>query len=132
MINNSKNKGIFSLHRWSYYLTNACAIHCLATPLILVFFPLIGESVIHNIWIEIGILGSAFLISSFLVIRAYFLHHKLLWIPLSLIAVFTILVTSHFINQEVVEILLLFIGSIIIYYVLRTNQKLSVSCNVQP
>jgi hypothetical protein len=53
----------------------ACAIHCAITPLLLSSLPLFGVNIVHNIWVEVGLLSIAFGIGISTLWHGYKKHH---------------------------------------------------------
>lgn len=52
-----------------------CAIHCAIAPLLLSSLPLFGVNIIENIWIELLLLGAAFVIGITTLWHGYKKHH---------------------------------------------------------
>lgn len=40
-----------------FFLSMACAIHCMVMPVLLIFFPMLGDSVLHDPLLEWSVLG---------------------------------------------------------------------------
>jgi hypothetical protein len=53
----------------------ACAIHCAVLPLFMSSLPLFGINIIHNIFVEVLLLGSAFVIGFTTLWHGYKKHH---------------------------------------------------------
>ncbi len=53
----------------------ACAIHCAVVPLLITSLPLFGVNLVHNMFIEILLLGSAFVIGFKTLWHGYKKHH---------------------------------------------------------
>ena len=57
-------------------LSSACAVHCLATPVLIAGLPYLGSSFIQDPATEMMILGVSFLISLAVIFWGYFKYHK--------------------------------------------------------
>lgn len=53
----------------------ACAIHCAVIPLFITSLPLWGINIVHNLFIEVLLLGSAFVIGFSTLWHGYKKHH---------------------------------------------------------
>jgi len=53
----------------------ACAIHCAVLPLFITSLPLFGINIIHNIFVEVLLLGAAFIIGFTTLWHGYKRHH---------------------------------------------------------
>jgi hypothetical protein len=53
----------------------ACAIHCALLPIVLTSLPLLGIEVIHNRAFEYFMIGLAFVIGAFSLLRGYLYKH---------------------------------------------------------
>jgi hypothetical protein len=53
----------------------ACAIHCAVLPLFITSLPLFGINIIHNLFVEVLLLGAAFLIGFSTLWHGYKKHH---------------------------------------------------------
>lgn len=53
----------------------ACAIHCAVLPLFLTSLPLFGINIIHNVLVEVLLLGAAFVIGFTTLWHGYKRHH---------------------------------------------------------
>jgi hypothetical protein len=54
----------------------ACAIHCIALPLVLTSLPLFGVNIVHNIFFEWGMIALAFCVGVYALLHGYKTHHK--------------------------------------------------------
>jgi hypothetical protein len=52
-----------------------CAIHCAVVPLLLSSLPLFGVNIIENLWVELLLLGTAFVIGATTLWHGYKKHH---------------------------------------------------------
>ncbi|HEX4959172.1 MAG TPA: MerC domain-containing protein [Lacibacter sp.] len=53
----------------------ACAIHCAVLPLFITSLPLFGINIIHNVFVEVLLLGAAFVIGFTTLWHGYKRHH---------------------------------------------------------
>jgi hypothetical protein len=53
----------------------ACAIHCAVVPLFITSLPLFGVNIIHNVFLEVLLLGTAFVIGFTTLWHGYKKHH---------------------------------------------------------
>ena len=72
----------------------ACAIHCAVLPLFITSLPLFGVNIIHNLFVEVLLLGSAFVIGFTTLWHGYKKHHHH-WATLILFSLGMILFTLH-------------------------------------
>jgi len=107
----------------------ACAIHCIALPLLLTSLPLFGVNIIHNIYFEWGMILLAFVVGVFALFHGYKTHHKNV-VPLLLFtAGFLLLITKQFFltveGYFVVPAVILIISAHYYNYRLCTKRKCS-------
>ncbi|MAH80948.1 MAG: hypothetical protein CMP39_04650 [Rickettsiales bacterium] len=102
----------------------ACVIHCIVSPLLVMFLPLLG-SFFHNIWLEILILSSSIGCGLYIIHNGYLKYKKkipyivffiglLFWISHILLEVFHI---------HGVELALMIIGSVFVITSFYFNHK---------
>ncbi|MBT6120635.1 MerC domain-containing protein [bacterium] len=60
--------------RFAYIVSFACAVHCLSTPLVVIFLPFLGH-IFHNHFIEIGLLAFSIMVGIWIIYNGY-CHHK--------------------------------------------------------
>ena len=65
------------LEKVGLFLSFACAIHCLAMPFLVFFAPYILSSHVFSPLIEWALVGSSFLLATYLLISDYLKHQKL-------------------------------------------------------
>lgn len=114
-----------------------CAIHCAVAPLLLSSLPLFGVNIIENIWVEILLLGTAFLIGATTLWHGYKKHHHSV-LPLVLFSTGMILFIIHQVREIDYSVLLLVlpgVGAIITSHLLnyrlcrRANHCHTGDCN---
>ncbi|MDZ4839587.1 MAG: MerC domain-containing protein [Bacteroidota bacterium] len=86
--------------KWAGILSMACAVHCIATPVVAASLPIMGQ-VAHNEVLEIGLLVSCVIFSFYNLIGHYKFHKKNLPIivtclGLSISFILMLLQVSHF------------------------------------
>jgi hypothetical protein len=100
----------------------ACAIHCLALPLVLTSLPLFGINIIHNGFFEWGMILLAFGVGVYALVHGYKTHHKNL-LPIILFCIgFLLLVTKQFFLSVEIYFLIPAVAFIISAHV--TNYRL--------
>ncbi|PZX62752.1 MerC domain-containing protein [Hydrotalea sandarakina] len=105
----------------------ACAIHCALLPIVLTSLPLLGIEVIHNRAFEYFMIGLAFVIGAFSLLRGYlYKHHQLKPLVIFLIGIL-FLVAKQFWHKW--EVVLLIPAVIFIVYGHLLNNK---TCNYKP
>ncbi|MEP6712976.1 MAG: MerC domain-containing protein [Ferruginibacter sp.] len=53
----------------------ACAVHCIAMPVLFTTLPLFGIELLKNIWLEMATILVSVVIGSWALLRGYFKHH---------------------------------------------------------
>ncbi|MFN5334976.1 MAG: MerC domain-containing protein [Bacteroidota bacterium] len=81
-------------HALGISATLICAIHCAIAPLLLSSLPLFGVNIIENIWIELLLLATAFVIGITTFWHGYKKHHHKL-VPISLFSIGIFLFIIH-------------------------------------
>ena len=71
------------MERVGFYLSIACAIHCIATPLLITLLPFLGSSFIGNHDWEIWFIGGSLVLAGIILFYDYLKHKNL--IPISLL-----------------------------------------------
>ena len=64
-----------TLSRIAHIASLSCVLHCIITPFIVLFLPILGDSC-QNIWIELGLLFFSILIGVFIIYTGYCSHKK--------------------------------------------------------
>ncbi len=75
-----KKKHVFKeilIERIGFYLSIACAIHCLSLPVFLFFAPYIASTFAFNENIEWMLVLSSFLLAAFLLVKDYRKHRQM-------------------------------------------------------
>lgn len=62
--------------KYSYWLSVACLIHCIAFPLFIAVLPFLNMAIHINHFVELIILTSVFIFGTYALTHAYFTHHK--------------------------------------------------------
>ena len=111
-----------------------CAIHCAIAPLLLSSLPLFGVNLIENIWIEILLLGSAFVIGGTTLWHGYNKHHHRIEPLLFFSTGMILFLLNQFIKFPFSELVFIVPGvSAIIYAHLRNYKyyKASAHCTAE-
>lgn len=71
------------MEKVGFYLSVACAIHCVATPLLVTLLPFLGSSFIGNHSWEIWFIGGSLVLAGVILFNDYLKHKNL--IPMALL-----------------------------------------------
>lgn len=86
--------------KYSYWLSVACLVHCIAFPLIIAVLPFLNIFVEINHTLELFLIGSIIIFGTYSLVHAYSSHHKNI-LPLILFAIgISISVYIHFFHHE--------------------------------
>ncbi len=66
-----------------FYLSVACAIHCIATPILITLLPFLGSSFVGNHSWELWFIGGSLVLAAIILFTDYLKHKNL--IPMSLL-----------------------------------------------
>jgi hypothetical protein len=89
-----------------------CAIHCALAPLLMSSLPLFGVNIIENVWVELLLLGSAFLIGIISLWHGYKKHHHTIT-PLMLFSTGMLLFFIHQFTDNDYSVLILVIPGVV-------------------
>jgi len=106
-----------------------CAIHCALMPLLLTSLPLFGVNLIENLWVELSLLGTAFVVGFISLWHGYRRHHHRV-ITFVVFSIGIALFLAHqLISIEYSGILLIFPGVIAILSAHYLNYRLCRKAN---
>jgi phosphoglycerol transferase MdoB-like AlkP superfamily enzyme len=71
------------MEKVGFYLSVACAIHCIATPVLVTLLPFLGSSFVGNHDWEIWFIGGSLVLAGVILMNDYFKHKNL--IPITLL-----------------------------------------------
>lgn len=71
------------IEKVGFYLSVACAIHCIATPVLITLLPFLGSSFVGNHSWELWFIGGSLMLAGIILFTDYLKHKNL--IPLSLL-----------------------------------------------
>lgn len=118
--------------RVAWWSTLLCAIHCLATPLLLFAVPAFGAELVHDTWFEPILLTLGVSFSGYLLIGDFRKHKNILPLLMATTGFFFLIVGHHYFHS--IEMLSLVIGSVLVpgalYLNFRVNRKLG-TCPVK-
>ena len=103
----------------------ACAIHCAVVPLFITSLPLFGVNIIHNVFLEVLLLGTAFVIGFSTLWHGYKKHHHS-FKPIILFSIGIGLMLSRMLFRDL-DLILLFPAAFFIIIAHVNNHK---SCRV--
>ncbi len=106
-----------------------CLIHCLITPFIISFFPLLGSHFLHNELLEILLIGLGVIIGSATLWKGYRQHHGRK-IALYILLVAVVLLSIGFLHVSPLIELTHIIGSLVLASAYVVNWKLCKQCKV--
>ena len=123
---------LLNVERVGIILSFICAIHCMATPIFLIFAPMFLTSFAFSGLMEWALVSSSFLLAAYLLFNDYRKHHKILPLLLLLLSlVFKIIeVLVHQTSFEWVFGLLLGL-SIVIAYWINFQHKANCTCKIK-
>lgn len=104
-------------------LSSACAVHCLATPVLIAGMPFLGGSFIQDPKIEMLILGISFLISLSVILWGYIKYHHSIKILVSIFLGFGLMLLGHFWHGFAIENVFIFSGSLLTIFTLFINNR---------
>lgn len=124
-IENKKN----GLERLGIGLSLLCAIHCMITPILVAFLPVVSSNIFQNPAIETFLLGSSFLIVGFNNINSFIKYHQN-YKPIVIMAfAMCIILIGHFIHSELAETICSIIGGCLLAYSVYVNQLAKKFCS---
>lgn len=88
----------------------ACAIHCALMPLLISSLPLLGVKLVHNRWIEVLLLATAFIIGIRTLWHGYRKHHHKFTSLLLFTLGIGLFVLHQFIDLGVAGLFVIFVG----------------------
>ncbi|MGB1017456.1 MAG: MerC domain-containing protein [Chitinophagales bacterium] len=96
--------------KYSYWLSLACLIHCIAFPIIIATLPFLNIFVSINHTVELILIGSVIVLGSYSLFHAFLNHHKnilplvLFFLGISLSVYIHIFNHEHSLNNTILEI----------------------------
>jgi hypothetical protein len=115
------------LERIGFWLSLACAIHCLAMPLIITILPFVGNTFLADHQAEFWVLGSSWILAGVLLYKDFRKHKN--HIPLLLLAgSIAVKMVEVWILGESYEQILAPIGGVIIAIAYYFNWKYNAQC----
>ena len=91
----------------------ACAIHCALLPVVLSSLPVFGINIIHNLYVEWGMIALAFVVGSYYLFHGYIKHHRSIKPVLIFSLGFIFLILKQFFTQYEIPFLILAVVLII-------------------
>ncbi|HVX27686.1 MAG TPA: MerC domain-containing protein [Parafilimonas sp.] len=108
----------------------ACAIHCIALPLIFSTLPLFGIEIIENWKIEVAMIGTAFITGSWALYHGYKKHHHHFWLLPVFAVGLSLVVTGNLVAHQWLDMTLKFFGAGLIVTAHIFNLKYNKQCTV--
>lgn len=105
----------------------ACAIHCMALPLLLPLLPVMGLSFLANETVELLMILFAISFAAFSLFTAFFKYHQRLY-PLYLLSIAAFLMIFRHSWGEALELYILVAGVIVLSAANYLNHRLCHSC----
>lgn len=115
------------LERLGFWLSLACAIHCLAMPLVITLLPFVGSTFLADHQTEFWILGSSWLLAGLLLYKDFRKHRHVFPLLLLLASIGTKLI-EVFVLGESFEQILAPIGGVLIAVAYYFNWKYNAQC----
>jgi len=116
------------IEKVGFYLSVICAIHCIATPVVMTVLPYLGSSLFHNHSWEIWFIGASVALAGALLIADYRKHHSI--VPLTLLLGSLAVKGIELVwTGEQYEFLTGFVGAILIASAYYFNWKAKASCS---
>lgn len=104
-------------------LSFACAIHCIATPLLIAFLPMASSTLAHSHEIEYILLSISFIIVGLTNLIGFLKHHKQYAPIVYMLLGFSLVLSGHATDQFILEILLSLVGGGFIAFSLFKNHQ---------
>lgn len=89
----------------------ACAVHCVALPLVFTTLPLLGVELLENIYLELCTIAISLFIGGWAVWKGYRKHHRSKLLLVMFIAGILLLVAGNFVTTEAAEMVCKFTGA---------------------
>lgn len=123
-----ENKKNF-LEKLGIGLSLLCAIHCMLTPILVAFLPVVSSNIFHNPAIESILLGSSFLIVGFTNVRNFKKYHQKYQPIAIMVFAMSIILIGHFIHSEIAETICSIIGGCLLAYSVYVDQQAKKVCS---
>jgi hypothetical protein len=122
----------FSLHldAFGFLASMICAVHCMAVPLLLMISTWGGLQVLNNPSIELTVISISAMLALFLLLPAYFRHHKSPKAILLVAAGFVLIGAGRLGAQHAIEIILTSVGALLVAIAHYVNWKLYRNCAI--
>ncbi len=119
----NKNKKVSLLERIGLGLSFACALHCIATPLLLAFLPLASSTLAHSHELDLILIVSSFVIVGFTNLVGFIIHHKQYAPLVYMLLGFSLVVSGHVTEIYSLQLLLGILGGLFVAISIVLNKK---------
>jgi MerC mercury resistance protein len=125
-----ENKSSGFLDKTGATVSWICAIHCLAMPFILVFFPILGSTLLAHEGLEYAIVGVSIVIALFTLLPGYVNKHRMLRTIVLFISGISLVISADILFSENLFGKMIFVlaGAILITTSHFINRKLCREC----
>jgi phosphoglycerol transferase MdoB-like AlkP superfamily enzyme len=110
-----------------FYLSIACAIHCIATPVLITLLPFLGSSLVNHSW-EIWFIGGSLVLAGIILYSDFKKHHNVFPITLLVASLFVKLLEVMWLGESL-EFLTGSIGALLIASAYYFNWKYKKTCS---
>ena len=121
---------MFTLDKLGMCTSAVCAVHCLATPFIILLFPLSGLAIIDSEGVEVGLLVLSFLFAVSSLVVSYFRRHRNIQPVLIASIGFFLFILGKSFSSEVLEIVFSVLGGTLLvtahYFNIKLTKKMVV------
>ena len=128
MENTHTHNATSKIEKIGFYLSLACAIHCIATPLIMTLLPFIGGHLFANHQWEIGFIAVSVVLAGNILYSDFQKHQNILPLLLLLGSVFVKVAEILWLGEKY-EFVTGSLGAMLIAVAYYTNWKYKATCN---
>jgi hypothetical protein len=119
--------------RVKFILSITCLVHCLAMPLLVIALPAVSTELLHNAWVELGLVAFGLVVAGSVILKDFLRVHKHVLPALLLVAGFLTQLTGIFAGGHGVSHAVLILGSLLVATAFIVNWKIKaeheVSCS---
>ncbi|HAI83222.1 MAG TPA: hypothetical protein DCL43_06105 [Chitinophagaceae bacterium] len=108
----------------------ACAIHCVALPLLFSTVPFLGIKILENIWLELATIIVSITIGGIAMYKGVTQYHRQKWVVILFISGISSMLLGNMISNEVTEPWLKHIGAMALIIAHVYNYKKSKHCHI--
>ncbi|WP_044172455.1 MerC domain-containing protein [Flectobacillus major] len=125
---NHSHAHTFKMEKVGFYLSVLCAIHCIATPVVVTILPYLGSKLFHDHSWEIWFIGGSLVLAGVILYNDYKKHHAKLPFVLLLGSLFIKVLEFVWIGEQY-EFITGTLGALFIALAYYFNWKYKSACN---